>query len=78
MLSQKISEVSGIFGEEFLEINNIWENYKNQRVNVLKEKWEGGSGQGIAMLQEEIYLTEHRISEIKNDIKNGLYTVYES
>lgn len=72
-LVQSIVYASDEPNQEFLEIHNAWKDYKGKRIDSIAKDWEGGSGQGIAMLGEDIYVTKNRLIELKEEIKNGKF-----
>ncbi len=72
-LLTKLADPHDPFGMELLEIQKVWEDYRNTRLKIIEERWEGGSGQGIAVTSEAIHLTKKRIEELKEieaDIKS--------
>ncbi|MEK7725317.1 MAG: lysozyme inhibitor LprI family protein [Acidobacteriota bacterium] len=72
-LVNKISSPQNRLNQEFLEVQKAWESYKEKRIELVVKEWDGGSGTGLAMLGEEIYLTEQRINELKKELENERY-----
>lgn len=64
-LLAKVAPDCEFFEMDLLETQKVWENYKDTRLKIMEERWEGGSGQGIALSSEAIYLTKQRIEELK-------------
>lgn len=56
--------------ENVEEVQKIWEEYMDERAEMVASSWEGGTGQGLIILEEKVSLTESRIEELKEIIKH--------
>jgi uncharacterized protein YecT (DUF1311 family) len=55
--------------ENVEEVQKIWEKYRDERTEMVASSWEGGTGQGLVILEEKVFLTESRIEELKEIFK---------
>jgi uncharacterized protein YecT (DUF1311 family) len=69
-LIEEITAISDFDSEDIKAVQKIWEEYKEKRTEIVASYWEGGTGQGLAILDEKIYLTENRIAELKETLKH--------
>lgn len=72
-LVKKTADESNGFNQDFLDIHEAWKIYKEKRSDFVGKEWDGGSGEGIARLSEEIDVTKTRLTELKEDIEKQRY-----
>ncbi len=69
-LIEEIINISDFDSEDIKGVQRIWEEYKNKRADIVASYWEGGTGFGLVILEEELYLTKSRIIELKETLKH--------